>query len=165
MRRPGGSVRPKSSFRGWCLATALLAVLLVGCAARLQKPEISLAGVNLVGLGLVEQRLLLRLRVVNPNDVELPIKALDFELELNGRPFAKGASGSALVVAQHSEGLLEVDVRSRLGDVLRELREARSGGQLAYRIHGRVELAGTGTVPFERSGQLPLAALDRFAPK
>ena len=150
----------------WAVAgLALVAALLAGCAAPLQKPEISLAGVELVGIGLVEQRLLLKLRIRNPNDVDLPVKALSFDLDLDGQPFAKGASEQPVTIARQAEAQLDVKVVSRFGEVLKQLRAARQNGKLGYRVHGRVELEGSGSVAFDRSGEVPLSALERFAPK
>lgn len=152
----------------WLTGLAIVVALLAGCAGRLQKPEISLAGVELIGLGLVEQRLLLKLKISNPNDVDLPVKTLSFDLDLDGLPFAKGASEQPVTVARHAEAQLDVKVVSRFGDVLKPLRAARKSGKLGYRIHGFVELersAGSASVAFDRSGDLPLAALERFVPK
>jgi len=152
--------------RAGCTAF-FFAVCLVGCAARLQKPEIALAGVDLVGLGLVEQRFVLTLRVRNPNDVELPISALNFNLELNGRQFAKGASEKPVIVPRQGEAELEVATVSRLAAVLKPLSEARKDGRerIGYRLYGTVELERAGRFPFERSGELPLAFLGKLAPK
>ena len=147
------------------IGLAIFAALLSGCAGRLQKPEVSLAGVELVGFGLVEQRLLLKLRISNPNDVDLPVKALSFDLDLDGQPFAKGASEQPVIVARQADALLEVKVVSRLGELLKQLRAARRNGKLGYRVYGRVEVEGSGSVAFDRSGDVPLAALERFAPK
>ena len=159
-------MRVRPTARNWA-ALAIGVALLVGCAGRLQKPEVSLAGVELVGLGLSEQRLLLKLRIGNPNDVDLPVNALSFDLELNGRSFAKGVSERPVIVLRQGEALLEVKTLSRLAEVLRELREARKtgSGTLRYRLFGRVELDGSGSVPFDRSGELPLSALEKFVPK
>ena len=149
----------------WLTPLAIVAALLAGCAAPLQKPEISLAGVELVGIGLVEQRLLLELRIRNPNDVDLPVKALSFDLDLDGQPFAKGASEQPVTIARQAEAQLDVKVVSRFGEVLKQLRAARQNGKLGYRVHGRVELEGSGSVAFDRSGEVPLASLERFVPK
>lgn len=152
---------------GRLLATAILVAHLSGCAVPLQKPEVSVAGVELVGLGLVEQRLLLKLRIANPNDVDLTIKGLEFSLEVNDEPLAKGASEHPLRIARRAEAQLDVGAVTRLGDLLRQLRAARQSGatQLPYRVHGRADLEGYGTLPFDRSGELPLAFLERFAPR
>ena len=150
------------------VSLAIVVALLGGCAAPLQKPEVSLAGVELVGIGLVEQRLLLKLKISNPNDVDLPVKSLSFDLDLDGQPFAKGASEQPVTIARHAEAQLDVKVVSRLGDVLKQLNAARKNGKLGYRIHGRVEFngsAGPTSVAFDRSGEVSLSALERFVPK
>ena len=150
------------------VSLAIVVALLGGCAAPLQKPEVSLAGVELVGVGLVEQRLLLKLKISNPNDVDLPVKSLSFDLDLDGQPFAKGASEQPVTIARHAEAQLDVKVVSRLGDVLKQLNAARKNGKLGYRIHGRVEFngsAGPTSVTFDRLGEVSLAALERFVPK
>ena len=150
------------------VSLAIVVALLGGCAAPLQKPEVSLAGVELVGVGLVEQRLLLKLKISNPNDVDLPVKSLSFDLDLDGQPFAKGASEQPVTIARHAEAQLDVKVVSRLGDVLKQLNAARQNGKLGYRIHGRVEFngsAGPTSVTFDRLGEVSLAALERFVPK
>ena len=147
---------------------AIAAALLAGCAAPLQKPEVSLAGVELVGIGLVEQRLLLKLNVSNPNDVDLPVKALSFDLELDGQPFANGAAEQPVTIARHAEAQLAVKVVTRLGDVIKQLKAARQNGKLGYRIHGRVELErspGPTSIAFDRSGEVALSALERFVPR
>ena len=161
----GLSARPSAR---WLAALAIVVALLGGCATPLQKPEVSLAGVELVGIGLVEQRLLLKLNVSNPNDVDLPIKSLRFDLDLDGQPFASGVTEQPVTIARHAEAQLDVKVVSRLGDVLKQLRAARQNGKLAYRVHGRVEFErsdGAAGIAFDRSGELSLAALERFVPK
>jgi LEA14-like dessication related protein len=140
-----------------------IAILLVGCAGLSKKPEISLAGIDLVGLGLVEQRLVLKLRIRNPNDADMPVNALNFDVELEGRHFANGISEMPLIVPRQGESTLEVKVTSRLGGVLKPLRDALKNGRnrIGYRVYGRVELEGSGSIPFERSGEVPLSALER----
>ena len=149
----------------WVLC--FLVALLAACAPRLQKPEISLAGIDLVGLGLVEQRFVLKLRIRNPNDVDLPVNALNFDVELNGRHFARGVSDKPVIIPRQGETILEIKTVSRLGDVLKPLRDAQKNARerIGYRIFGSVELEGFGSIPFDRSGDVPLSALEKFAPK
>lgn len=149
----------------WVLV--FFAALLAACAPRLQKPEISLAGIDLVGLGLLEQRFVLKLRIRNPNDVDLPVNALSFDVELNGRHFARGVSDKPVIIPRQGETILEVKTVSRLGDVLQPLRNLLKNGRerIGYRIFGSVDLEGFGSFPFDRSGDVPLSALEKFAPK
>ena len=70
-------------------------VALAGCAVLTEKPEppkVSIAGLNLVSAGFFEQRYLLKLRMQNPNDANLVIKALDYDVFVNDLPFAHGVT-------------------------------------------------------------------------
>lgn len=148
------------------LALCALGVSLLAACAGLsgltQKPEVSLAGLDLVELGLLEQRFLLRLRVQNPNDVALPVRGLTFDVELNGQPFASGLSDRAVVVPRFGEAVLEVKATSNLSGVLRQLRELRRSGRerVDYRIFGRIALDGMGSLPFERKGEIDAPLFD-----
>lgn len=147
----------------------LALLLLAACAGGLaQKPEISLASLDLVGFGLFEQRFLLKLRIENPNDVDLPIEGLSFDVELNGEPFARGVSAQAVSVPRAGEALLEVRATSNLGGVLKQLRALPKDGRerIGYRISGQVTVGGLGSRPFERRGDLPLPLFGKpAAPK
>lgn len=148
------------------LLGALLLTACAGPGGLMQKPEVSLVGVDLLGLGLAEQRFVLSLRVRNPNDADLAISALDFTVELNGLPFAKGAAANAVTVPGRGEAQVQVQASSQLGNVLKQLRELQKRGseRSDYRIVGQVGLAGFGTLPFERRGDMPLRLFD-LSPK
>lgn len=151
------------------LAIASLA-LLSACAGLVgisQKPEVSVAGLNLVQMGLFEQRFALKLRIQNPNDVELRINGLSFEIELNGQSFITGLSDRGVTVPRFGEAMLEVMATSTLGSALKQLRDLQQGGRerVEYRIVGRLNLSGMGTVPFERRGDLQMPALENSAPR
>ena len=147
---------------------ALFFVLLpAGCATGLQKPDISLVGVELVGLNLLEQRFILQLRIKNPNDRALSINALNFDIELNGQHFAKAVSESPVQVPKQGDAVLEIKAVSRLIAVLKQLRDAQKDGRssVAYRLFGNVLLDGAGSLPFERAGEMPLPALEKLLSK
>jgi LEA14-like dessication related protein len=150
--------------RGFLIASGLFCALAAcsGLSGITQKPEISLAGIELVDFGLFEQRFKLGLRIQNPNDVALPIQGLSFDVELNGQHFAKGVSDQAVTVPRFGEAVLTVTATSNLGNVLRQLNELqKSGRQRAdYRISGRLELAGVGNIPFERKGDVAMPVFD-----
>ena len=136
----------------------LLLVFLSACIGLSKAPEINLAGVDLIGLGLFEQRFVLKLAIRNPNDLALSIKTLNFDIELDGHHFAKGASEKPLTVASRGEAVLEVMSVSHLSTILDLMRDARQNGRtrVAFRIYGRAEIDGIGRIPFERTGEIPL---------
>jgi len=144
-----------------CLLLAVLAAC-AGLSGLSQKPEISLAGLDLLELGLFEQRFAFRLRIRNPNDVALPISGLTFAVDLNGQPFASGLSDKAVTVPRFGEAVLDVTATSNLGSVLRQLRELQKGGRerVDYRLSGRVMVDGLGALPFERKGEIEMPEIE-----
>jgi LEA14-like dessication related protein len=151
-----------------CLKIFAVSILifLAACAGMVglsQKPEITLTGVDLLELGLLQQRFILRLRIQNPNDADMPISGLSFALELDGKPFATGGSAQAVTVPGQGEARLDVVVSSELSHLLRQWREWEKSGQqrVGTLIHGRITLAGAGSISFERRGDLPVPRFDR----
>lgn len=143
------------------LALALI-LLAAACATVIRTPpSVSLAGVDLESIGLFEQRYVLQLRLRNPNDADIPIEGLSFDVEVNGMHFASGLSNAVVRVPRLGEALVEVPATSNLGAFLRQWRELRQGGRdsLDYRIKGSVRVTGYGAIPFDHKGEVPLPNL------
>jgi len=143
-------------------ATWLLAGLLLGVSAcsslpfDAKPPRVSIADVEVRRLGLLEQTLDVGLRVANPNDFDLKIEAVDFELEVNGQPFATGLSRVSVLVPATSSSVLRIDAFLRSKNLIRQL-QTLPGDSLKtgvpYRIKGRVKLdRSSDWLPFDHSG-------------
>src|SRR3990172_1140831 len=88
------------------IVVALLAFLLLawrGLSSRLETPVVSFVGIKALEAKLFEQRLELRLRVRNPNDLDLPVRGLDIDVELAGEHFAHGVSAREFTVPARGE--------------------------------------------------------------
>jgi LEA14-like dessication related protein len=136
----------------------LAALLLAGCATGISKPpSVSVAGMDIDSLGLFEQRFVLKLRVKNLNDVDIPVDGLDLDVELNGKPFANGVSNAAVIVPRLGESVLDVPITSNLAAFLRRLPDPEHPGSpdLDYRVKGRLRVSGHGLLPFDHRGQVP----------
>lgn len=135
------------------------ALVLSACATlpgSLTPPEVSLADLRLIDVGLFEQRFGLSLRVLNPNEVDIPVEGLSFTLELNGTSFATGVSNQAVTIPRLGEAILDVQAVSSLTGLLHQLRRLSQGEKgIEYRIHGTLSTGGMlGGVPFDRRGQI-----------
>lgn len=141
----------------WRWGWVVLVLLATACSGMLKKPEIELAGVELAGLSLVEQRFVLKFKVRNPNALELVVKRLDFSVDLEGRPFGQGNAMQPVRVPANGEAILDVTVTGSLKALLERARVARNEGRekMAYRIFGSVDLENAGVLSFERKGELP----------
>jgi LEA14-like dessication related protein len=146
------------------LATGLM--LLVGCAGlgtRLETPEITFVGVRAVEASLFEQKLEVRLRVLNPNTIELPVNGLDIDMELAGEPFATGMTAREFVVPAHGEAEFDMIVTANAATALLKIAsgDRKSREEIGYRLKGRLstKLGLLRSIPFEESGTLPLGDL------
>lgn len=159
MRKRYGCGRVVARFALWGVVLALLSGC-AGLAGLREKPTVTLAGLDLLEVGLFEQRFALKLRVQNPNDVELPINGLSFDVALNGQAFAHGVSDVAVTVPRYGEAMLEVRATSSLSSLWRQLRELGKGGgnggreTLNYRVSGTLGLTGLGRQSFVHEGEI-----------
>lgn len=137
------------------------AAALAGCTSLSglqEKPRVSVAGVDVVDAGLFEQRYRLQLRVQNPNPVDLAIRSVDYQVEVNGKPFATGLSNRGVTVPRYGTGILEVDGTSSLGAVLRQIKDFDflRDQALPYVIRGTLRVTEHEIgIPFEHRGEVP----------
>ena len=142
------------------LLAAALAAPLAGCATLpggFEKPRVSVAGLRILEIGLLEQRYLLRLRVQNPNDFGFEVTGMDYALDINGREFASGVSDRRVDVPAYAERSFQVPVTSGLADLVDQLRALDNGrmSRLDYRLRGHVRIAGIpGRIEFDHSDEL-----------
>ena len=84
-------------------AVAILAIglLLSGCAGLgkpLEPPRVSLANIRVEDFTGFETVFQIQLRVINTNDVDLKVKGIEAELEINGQSFAAGVSNTPVKI-------------------------------------------------------------------
>jgi LEA14-like dessication related protein len=141
-------------------AVAVLTIgLLSACAyTHLQQPELSVVDVDLVKGDLFQQQLRVRMHVHNPNDLELPVRGVTYEVELAGRTFAHGESSGSFVIPANGEAEFDVNVTANAAGAL--LRVLGDSGQRnpQYRISGKVQLSSglLRSIPFDHTGELKL---------
>jgi len=136
----------------------LLLSLLAACSAlplHVQAPKISVADVDVKSLGLLEQRFDVSLRVDNQNHFDLKIEGLEFDLEANGRPLAKGLSHTITLIPAASSSVLHVETITQSKDLIRQIKalppESLKQG-VPYLIKGRVKTDKIDWIPFEHKG-------------
>ena len=141
------------------LLVGLIALNLVACSGlppNAVAPKVSVAEVDIKSLGLFEQHFDVGLRVNNPNDFDLTIEALDFELELNGRAFAKGLTRTTTLIPAVSSTLVRVDAVTQSTNLVQQIKslspDAVKRG-VPYRIIGRIKTdKSSAWFPFEKAG-------------
>ncbi len=143
--------------RLFALLSFLFVFILGSCAGlNVKSPYVTIADIKVIEAGLFEQRFACKLRIQNPNDVELRLTGVSFEVEINGQPFAKGVSNQSLTVPRLSEEVLEVTAVSTLSNIVRQLKELckGEGKALTYRLKGGFATDSRGWLNFDESGSL-----------
>lgn len=150
------------------LACCLL-LLVAGCTTidDVRQPTVSLVDLAIGRPGLLNQELVLTLRVGNPNDFAIPLEGLALTLEVNGREFAEGLSDQSVSLPRL--GYAEVTVHATAGtlDILRELIALGEKDRIDYRISGTAYVGtpiGRRAVPYERDGALSILPPRRDRP-
>jgi LEA14-like dessication related protein len=146
----------------WVLIGMALAAA-AGCAGfgrTLETPRISLANIQVQETRGVETVFLVELRVTNPNEVDLDIKGVDCQIDVNDQAFAYGISNSQVRIPAMGSETIPITVYSSVLDILRGLIGLPQRQDLKYHLKGKVRLEGAGwmpsTVPFDSRGSLSL---------
>jgi len=142
------------------LVTLLFAVILSGCAAMqdsLEAPYVTLTDLRMLDMTLFEQRYGLKIRVQNPNPVELPITGMNFRLDINDTELGRGVSDQAVTVPAYGEAVVEIKLTSNLIRIFDQIRglESGKGQSLRYHLSGGLSLANQmSKLPFDYQGEI-----------
>ena len=141
----------------------LLALCLLGCGCsaflpKLEPPQLEVVGLNFLGGDHQHQKLRLHLQVTNPNDRQIAVRSIDYQVALAGADFAQGSSAEPFTVPALGQGEFDLDMNADLGSLLRVLSAHLGDSALDYQVTGRVHLAEglIRELPFKGHGQLAL---------
>jgi LEA14-like dessication related protein len=100
------------------------------------------------------------MHVANPNDRTLPIKGIEYTLEVDGQQFASGQSAASFVVPALGEAEFDMNVSTNLaGTLIRWLgRGQNAPAALEYHLAGKVALSEgwMRSIPFDQRGSFKL---------
>jgi LEA14-like dessication related protein len=146
--------------RSLLAAAALTLPLFSGCAlTRLETPKLSIVSMQLQSADLFSQRLALRMRVLNPNARELPVKGISYRVEINGTEVGQGLANAPFVVPAMGEAEFDVQMTANLaGALARLLLRRNSQDSLEYRLAGDIALSSgfLRRIPFDERGRVSL---------
>ncbi len=138
----------------------LVAGTFAGCAAwqtPLETPHVTLTDLRMLDMTLFEQRYGLKIRVQNPNPVELPITGMNFQLDINDAELGRGVSDQPVTVPAYGEAVVEIKLTSNLARIIDQIRglESGKGQSLRYRLAGGISVANhLGKLPFDYQGEI-----------
>ena len=150
--------------RSAMLVLLAIGALLFGGCASLQGREpvqVIIAGVEpLQGEGL-ELRMLVKLRIQNPNDLPLDFNGVSVQMDVQGKRFATGVSDTVGSVPRFGETIVSVPVSISVFRVLRQAMDVVTNeyrGKLEYEMTGRLAGPAFNSVRFSSKGEFTLPA-------
>jgi LEA14-like dessication related protein len=146
-------------------ALILAFALLSGCSAlapKIETPRLMLVSASMVSGDIFSQTFRVRMHVENPNDRDLPIRAIDYQLYLEGDSFAEGVTDRSFVVPALGETEFDLTVRTNfVSSIGRLLSRLNGKKKVEYVLEGRVltDLGIVKKVPFRESGVIDLTTV------
>ena len=144
------------------VCAALFPVILTACSTMprdFETPKFSVANIVPKDMTLMEQRFDVDLRIQNPNNFDLGINGVRFDIVLNGKEFGTGLSGAKITVPRFGSEVITGEVITGLGSILRQAQGFSSGvAKVQYSLKGKAfaESPGSFTIPFEETGDIDL---------
>jgi LEA14-like dessication related protein len=153
------------------IIVAALALGLSACAGLPQSDplQVAVAGAeSMPGEGM-ELRMLLKLRVQNPNDQQLDYDGVYVKLDVQGRTFATGVSDARGSVPRFGESVIAVPVTVSMLNVVRQVMGAMDPGatpsdKIRFSLEGKLNGPGFRATRFESRGELKLPGAPQPAP-
>ncbi len=146
------------------LLVAVLALAAAACSTLgdLQSPRLSLVGVQVLSGDMFAQRFKVRVLVENPNDIELPVRGLEYQIILMGDSFADGTSTDSFLLPARGEAEFDMLVTTNFVSSFGRLLSRVGGGKLEdieYEITGKVyvEKGMLRKIPFSHRGTVDFA--------
>jgi LEA14-like dessication related protein len=139
----------------------LAALIPIGCASLPgnDPPQVTIVSVDPIEGEALELRMLVKLRVVNPNDQPIDYDGVYVKLAVQGYTVATGVSDEKGTVPRFGEAVIPVRVNVSIIDVARHALQAFNGGapeQLQYHLEGKLNGPLFGSTRFQSDGSFSL---------
>jgi LEA14-like dessication related protein len=153
------------NMKRWAYLQVVLCVaacaLMAACASLPGRdpPVVSVAGIEpLQGQGL-ELRMMLKLRVQNPNDAPIDYDGVAVQLDVQGRHFASGVSDQSGNVPRYGESVISVPLTIPAFQIARQIigmSTSTATGKFRYEMKGKLHAPNFGSTRFSSQGELEL---------
>jgi LEA14-like dessication related protein len=148
------------------LLPIVVVLVLTSCSAlapKFNRPNISVARIELRGGNLLQQNFAVKLNIQNPNDRALPVSGLHVELNVGGEQIASGVSDRAIVVPAHGESDFDMTVKANVALALLKLsaKMDQHSDSIDYDLTGvaSIYLPFLRQLPFHQTGSFSLKGL------
>ena len=143
------------------IALAVVPLTLPGCAVFQGRDplHVTVVGIDpLEGQGL-ELRMLVKLRVQNPNDAPIDYNGVALDMKVRGKAFASGVSDAGGNVPRFGEAVISVPVTvsafSMVGQAV-DLFRSGASGPITYEMTGKLNSSSFNSTHFQTRGEFSL---------
>lgn len=143
------------------LLPLLLTLTLGGCAVLQQTDplNVTVASVEPLPAEGLELRMLVRLRVQNPNDAPVEYRGVSVNLDVQDRTFATGVSQDSGTVAAFGESVISVPVTVSMLRMARQfagMLDGKPTDTIRYEMNGKLGGSAWNSLRFESQGEFTL---------
>jgi len=152
------------------MVTRLLAMLLILVAISLALPgcalfqgrdplQVTVLDVEPMESGGMELRMLVKLRVQNPNDTPIEYNGVALEMNVQGKTFATGVSDTAGTVPRFGEAVISVPMTASAMRMLGQAFGLMQGGaptKITYEMKGKLNSSAVSSTHFKTQGEFAL---------
>ncbi len=136
-------------------------LLQTGCATlRGREPiQVMMVGIEPLQAEGLELRMLIKLRVQNPNDFALDFNGVSVQMDVRGKRFATGVSDASGSVPRFGETIIGVPVSVSVFGIARQAADVLASeyrGKLAYELTGKLAGPAFNSLSFTSKGELTL---------
>jgi LEA14-like dessication related protein len=144
----------------WLSAMLALLTACAGGSPKMEPLSVTLSDIQPGQMGLLEQEYLIKIRVQNPNNTEIPVIGLSYRIELNGKSFAKGVSKQDITIPAFGEVVLDATAVGGLSGILNQVAQLQKGvpDKVSYRLSGKLASASW-SYPFDSVDNIELPGL------
>ena len=148
---------PRHVRRMLFVAVAVLAAACSSLGSKLEAPSLSLVAVQMLSTDMFAQKFKVRVKVENPNDLELPVRGLEYQIIMMGDSFAEGTSYDVFLLPARGEAEFDMLVTTNFVSSFGRLLSRVGGGKLEnidYEISGKVfvDKGVLRRIPFNHQG-------------
>ena len=123
--------------------------------------QVTVAGIDPLESQGMEMRMLVKLRIQNPNDAPVDYNGVALEMNLSGKTFATGVSDAGGVVPRFGEAIISVPVTvsafTMLGHAMNMMQNSGSGS-ITYEMKGKLNTSRFNSTRFQTRVEFQLPA-------
>ena len=137
------------------IALALSLFFFVNCSSlvKMKEPKVSLANLKVQDPDLKGATLVFGVQVENPNNAELKVDEVIYDLEVSGKSISSGKIDRDLRVSANATEIINVPIAVKYSDLFNSLVQLLANETSPYRIKGSARF-GLFNIPFDKQGEL-----------